>query len=210
MLRVYQTDSETLERELKEWKKLVGGLDNETLRVLYDGRLSAEGDGDEDEGDVGDGEGSGAGGGSGVGGGGGSGSGSGSGSGEGSGSGSGDGDGDGEGDGGTGKGKRTTNLNQQGRKSGSVDPKKFQLRTINDVPKQVTDAQKAMHDAAMKAKLAQLQMSLKDMNSFNKYRTNVAREVRQLRVILAATEAKKKERVWIKNQVSGDIDDTKL
>ncbi|KAG0082211.1 von Willebrand factor A domain-containing protein 8, partial [Linnemannia elongata] len=38
----------------------------------------------------------------------------------------------------------------------------------------------------------------------------VTREIRELRVILEGIEAKNKERVWLKNQSSGDLDDTKL
>jgi hypothetical protein len=34
--------------------------------------------------------------------------------------------------------------------------------------------------------------------------------VRELRVILESVEAKKHERVWLKNQSSGDLDDTKM
>lgn len=39
---------------------------------------------------------------------------------------------------------------------------------------------------------------------------NIRREVRELRVILESVEAKKQERVWLKNQASGDLDDTKM
>lgn len=39
---------------------------------------------------------------------------------------------------------------------------------------------------------------------------NIRREVRELRVILESVEAKKHERVWLKNQSSGDLDDTKM
>ena len=39
---------------------------------------------------------------------------------------------------------------------------------------------------------------------------NVRREIRELRVILEGAEAKNKERVWLKNQTSGDLDDTKM
>lgn len=39
---------------------------------------------------------------------------------------------------------------------------------------------------------------------------NIRREVRELRVILESVEAKNKERVWLKNQASGDLDDTKM
>jgi hypothetical protein len=38
----------------------------------------------------------------------------------------------------------------------------------------------------------------------------VAKEVTQLRVILEGIEAKEKERVWIKNQNQGELDDNKL
>lgn len=45
---------------------------------------------------------------------------------------------------------------------------------------------------------------------FQTYMENVRREIRELRVILESAEAKNKERVWLKNQSSGDLDDTKM
>lgn len=45
---------------------------------------------------------------------------------------------------------------------------------------------------------------------FQRYMENIRREVRELRVILESVEAKNKERVWLKNQTSGDLDDTKM
>ena len=39
---------------------------------------------------------------------------------------------------------------------------------------------------------------------------NIRREVRELRVILEGVEAKQHERVWLKNQSSGDFDDRKM
>ena len=62
----------------------------------------------------------------------------------------------------------------------------------------------------MRKRLAQIQMTAKDMEMFTKYRDNVQREVRELRTILEAVEAKNRERVWLKNQTTGDIDDTRL
>ena len=38
----------------------------------------------------------------------------------------------------------------------------------------------------------------------------MSKEVGQLRVILEGIEAKEKERVWIKNQNQGELDDQKL
>ncbi|KAJ1560908.1 von Willebrand factor A domain-containing protein 8 [Cladochytrium tenue] len=45
---------------------------------------------------------------------------------------------------------------------------------------------------------------------FLKYHDNVKREIRELRVIFEATEAKNKERIWLRNQTTGDLDDTHL
>lgn len=45
---------------------------------------------------------------------------------------------------------------------------------------------------------------------YNTFMENIRREVRELRVILESVEAKKHERVWLKNQSSGDLDDTKM
>jgi hypothetical protein len=67
-----------------------------------------------------------------------------------------------------------------------------------------------MHEQSMEKKLVKLQMTQADFNQFNQFMENVRREVRELRVILESAEAKKHERVWLKNQSSGDLDDTKM
>ncbi len=45
---------------------------------------------------------------------------------------------------------------------------------------------------------------------FSTFMENIRREVRELRVILESVEAKQHERVWLKNQSSGDLDDKKM
>lgn len=56
----------------------------------------------------------------------------------------------------------------------------------------------------------QVNMTQADLELFRSYLATVQREIRELRVILESIEAKNKERVWLKNQSSGDVDDTKL
>lgn len=67
-----------------------------------------------------------------------------------------------------------------------------------------------MHRVKFKERLKHLNMSEKDYNTFSRYKKKVEREIRELRAILETVEAKNKERIWKKNQVSGDIDDDKL
>ncbi|TPX40629.1 hypothetical protein SeLEV6574_g06527 [Synchytrium endobioticum] len=99
---------------------------------------------------------------------------------------------------------------EKARKAGNIDSWEFNLRTTNNVTKEISDAVRDTHELAMRQRLAQIQMSAKDMESFIKYRDNVRREVYELRTILEAAEAKCRERVWLKNQTTGDIDDTRL
>ncbi|CAG8510049.1 14562_t:CDS:10, partial [Ambispora leptoticha] len=75
---------------------------------------------------------------------------------------------------------------------------------------ELTEAQKEMHALAMRQRLDQIKMTQSDSDIYRNYLANVQREIRELRVVLESVEAKKKERVWLKNQSSGDIDDTKL
>ncbi len=62
----------------------------------------------------------------------------------------------------------------------------------------------------MQKRREQINMTQADSEVFRSYLANVQREIRELRVILESIEAKNKERVWLKNQSSGDVDDTKL
>ncbi|RUS15547.1 hypothetical protein BC937DRAFT_92326 [Endogone sp. FLAS-F59071] len=78
-----------------------------------------------------------------------------------------------------------------------------------------------MHEMAMQKRLQQINMTEADAQGnltrhrffwqlYRKYLANVQREIRELRVVLESIEAKNKERVWLKNQVSGDLDDTRI
>ncbi|KAF9184077.1 von Willebrand factor A domain-containing protein 8 [Haplosporangium sp. Z 767] len=224
-VRVWQVDAADLFQAASTWKKLVGTLDSRTLAILYkdeqgrfvnadgelvgpDGKVIVAGDEaggqlpPELEGSGGDSSGDGSGGG---GGGGGSGGGGG-----GGGSGEGDGEGDGDGNGsGSGSGTRT-GAPKDGRKPSFDDVSKLDIRTNAPPPKLVSDAQIEMHNMTMRKHLASMDMTAADAKIYMAYMENVQREIRELRVILESIEAKNKERVWLKNQSSGDLDDTKL
>ncbi|TPX75293.1 hypothetical protein CcCBS67573_g03438 [Chytriomyces confervae] len=209
MVRVWQTQAQSILKEMTDWKRLVGSLEVSSLKILYSGgpdeeKNALENDAAGNQNGNGNGEGSGEG----------------NGSGEGSGNGSGKGDGQGEGSGGSGgasgsggEGGMSGGSGEpsaSGREDGTVDLSTFNLRTANDVPREVTEAQKEMHEMAMRKRLEQLKMTEKEMKSFSQYRQNIVRETRELRAIIEATEAKNKERVWLRNQSTGDVDDTKL
>jgi hypothetical protein len=75
---------------------------------------------------------------------------------------------------------------------------------------------------ALRQRLKEIDMSLEDATKYDAYLSSVRTEVNQLRVILQGGEnlgcvfilvglqAKSLERVWLKNQTSGDLDDSKL
>ncbi|CAM0142536.1 unnamed protein product [Umbelopsis sp. WA50703] len=199
-VRVWQVDSADLFRAAQTWKRMVG-VDQKVLSVIFEKADSADGSkengkqGMAADGSGGDGEG-------------GSGSGSGSGSGEGEGSGGSGGSGEG-GSGGSG-GSGTVDMNENGREATFVDVDTLELRAASDKPNDVTEAQREMHEQAIAKRLEQINMTQADSKLFQTYLDNVRREVRELRVILESIEAKNKERVWLKNQTSGDLDDTKI
>ncbi|OAD05698.1 hypothetical protein MUCCIDRAFT_137874, partial [Mucor lusitanicus CBS 277.49] len=132
---------------------------------------------------------------------------------DGQGQGSGGSSGVGEGDGGSGSGGQGgggvngsgNNMNEEGRQEASFEDinnlKLLDILTWND---------REMHDQAMEKMLKKLDMSQADFQQYNTFMENIRREVRELRVILESVEAKKHERVWLKNQSSGDLDDTKI
>jgi hypothetical protein len=53
-------------------------------------------------------------------------------------------------------------------------------------------------------------MSNLDFSTYASHKNNVKREIVELSAFLETVEAKTKERVWITNQSSGELDDTKL
>ncbi|CAG8455940.1 70_t:CDS:10, partial [Scutellospora calospora] len=97
-----------------------------------------------------------------------------------------------------------------GRQQSFVDVEKLELRDEAKQPLELTDAQRELHEMAMQKRLEQINMTQEDFELYRSYKANVQREIRELHVILESIEAKDKERIWLKNQSSGDVDDTKL
>ncbi|OZJ04703.1 hypothetical protein BZG36_02531 [Bifiguratus adelaidae] len=189
MVRVWQVNAEQLFKAAQTWKQMVG-VDPRILSIIYQDEDGE--DIDEDDGEKGGNGGEGEGNGSGSGGSGGSGSG-----GEG-----------GEGQGGSGGGGDPA-LTEGGREANFDDVSNLTLRN-NAEKKELSEAQKQLHELAMQKRLQQINMTQADGMLFQKLLNNVSREIRELRVILESLEAKNKERVWLKNQTSGDLDDTRI
>ncbi|GAA5805817.1 AAA domain-containing protein [Helicostylum pulchrum] len=204
-VRIWQVNPDEIYKAAKTWKQMVG-VDQKVLSVIYetdqdkkqmdemfeDAEKEAKGQGgNKDAKCEADGSGEGSGGSSGVG----------------------EGDG-GSGQGGSGGGGANgsgNNMNEDGREEANFeDIENLKLKTTGDEPEVISRAQKEMHDQAMEKMLTKLDMTQADFQQYNKFMDNIRREVRELRVILESVEAKKLERVWLKNQSSGDLDDTKI
>ena len=59
-------------------------------------------------------------------------------------------------------------------------------------------------------RLREIQMSEYDAEMYESFSSRVRRQVQSLRVILDSLQARGKERVWLRNQTSGELDDSKL
>ena len=59
-------------------------------------------------------------------------------------------------------------------------------------------------------RLREIQMSEYDAEMYESYSSRVRRQVQSVRVILDSLQARGKERVWLRNQTSGELDDGKL
>ena len=79
-----------------------------------------------------------------------------------------------------------------------------------EVPEHVLKAAREMAKEALRKRLEEIGMSEHDVELYRRYYDRVGRQVRQLRVILEGVQAKTKERVWLKNQTGGELDDTRL
>jgi hypothetical protein len=180
--QIYQIDHDQVLKDMRKWKELAGSLDSGNLKIIYDGvDLDSKSVNTEPGNGSGDSDGSGS-----------------------------DGqDADGEGGSGSGSGGPGMAARIEARESGAIDSA-FSLRTAGEVSKDISEAQMELHKSFLSTKLKKLQMTEKDYSTFVSYRKNITYEIRELRAILETVEAKNKERVWIRNQSHGEIDDSKL
>ena len=80
----------------------------------------------------------------------------------------------------------------------------------DEMSEEVKQATQALKKEEWAKYLKQLEMSEMDFEKYEKYKDAVKTEIRELRVTLEGLEAKQSERVWLKNQSTGDIDDNKI
>eukprot|EP01034_Spumella_vulgaris_P025897 gene25897-32404_t len=69
---------------------------------------------------------------------------------------------------------------------------------------------KAMSVAAMAERLKEINMGARDFTTYSKYKAKVENQIHQLRSILEELSRRKSERVWLRHQSHGDLDDSKL
>jgi len=150
-----------------------------------------------------------------------------------SGDGKGNGDGDGSGDG-NGSGSGGSSGGQTGGQTGNAkgkssqdiselpDPSDDEFQEITnpraaEIAEKSTEVLESVKQASSELKreewqklLKQLDMTEHDAEKYDKYKESVKTEIRELRVVLEGLEARQAERVWLRNQSTGDIDDMKL
>lgn len=80
----------------------------------------------------------------------------------------------------------------------------------NAVPEHVKRAAREMGRKAFEQKLKEIGMSGYDASLYSQFSGAVSKQVQSLRVILSSLQAKNKERQWVRNQTSGELDDDKL
>ncbi|CAM9191702.1 unnamed protein product [Chrysoparadoxa australica] len=70
--------------------------------------------------------------------------------------------------------------------------------------------QRQMADEGLKQRLKDIGMGKVDYDRFKRFEERVAADSQELRVVLESVDSVSKERVWRKNQASGELDDNKL
>eukprot|EP00040_Diaphanoeca_grandis_P037065 m.239589 g.239589 ORF g.239589 m.239589 type:complete len:1870 (-) comp33748_c0_seq3:356-5965(-) len=78
------------------------------------------------------------------------------------------------------------------------------------VPQHIKDAAAEMGKKAFDERLREIDMTPHDAEVYASIADPVKREVRELKVILSGLQARGDERLWIRNQSDGDLDDGKL
>ncbi|KAL7746699.1 hypothetical protein RI367_007978 [Sorochytrium milnesiophthora] len=80
----------------------------------------------------------------------------------------------------------------------------------DQVPEEVKQAAREMGQEGLRKRLAEIHMSEYDAKNYEKFRSAVSHNIRQLRFLLNSLESKQPERVWLRNQTDGELDETKL
>ena len=67
-----------------------------------------------------------------------------------------------------------------------------------------------MAEEGLRKKLDELDMGKLDWDRYNRLRTEVEEQITQLKGLLKDMKKRSEERVWIKNQTTGELDESKL
>ncbi|KAG8302129.1 von Willebrand factor A domain-containing protein 8 [Homalodisca vitripennis] len=78
------------------------------------------------------------------------------------------------------------------------------------VPEHVRKAAREMAQKAFKEKLREIRMSEYDASLYDQFYSAVSGQVQALRVVLSSLQARSRDRLWLRHQTSGELDDTKL
>ncbi|KAJ3333377.1 hypothetical protein HDU76_008821, partial [Blyttiomyces sp. JEL0837] len=78
------------------------------------------------------------------------------------------------------------------------------------VPPHVLEAARKLGKEALEKRLKEIKMSTSEAELYGDISERVRGDVQRLRVALEGVRAKERERVWLKNQVEGELDDAKL
>ena len=79
-----------------------------------------------------------------------------------------------------------------------------------NVPEEVRQRAGEMAREALANRLDAINMSTHQSEVYERIRSGVDREIHQLRSVLEAAQMRENERIWLKNQTSGELDDAKL
>jgi predicted nucleic acid-binding Zn-ribbon protein len=95
------------------------------------------------------------------------------------------------------------------------DPGNHPTHQVSDadkaaVSKESREAAAAMAREAFEKRLQEISMGKNDYQMYQQYLHNIALQVAQLKEILSDISSRGKERVWLRNQSQGNLDDSKL
>jgi hypothetical protein len=78
------------------------------------------------------------------------------------------------------------------------------------VSKEAADAAREMNRRGLAERLAAIDLDADENASYGAYYARVAGQVAELRTVLESLRTKQSERVWLRNQASGELDDSRL
>jgi len=79
-----------------------------------------------------------------------------------------------------------------------------------NISREIEESARKMGQEELKRRLEQIDMSEYENEAYDRFFNSVTTQVEQLRQILESLQSKSKERVWFRNQGTGDLDEAKL